>query len=303
MRALRLGRRLFAVGLTLFALVPVGGRPSSLATAAAAPAPPPVVVVMLENQEDVKLTATNAPYLTNLKDRGRYFSRYYGVAHPSFPNYVAFAGGSTFGFAGGPVKAGMIQGRSLWDQLTDAGLSWGVYEEHMPSTCYAKASKVVTTPTKDKYAINHNPGTVFSNVFSSSECQQVRPLSAMPMNPLALSFVTPSYCNDMHGMKDQTYPADCQTKSSALISRSDDWLRLHVEDWLAAGAIVVITFDEGTTKAGTGGHIYTVEVGPGVDPSVDATTYNHYSLLAGLEDRFGLEHLRNAGPATPLPIG
>ena len=70
-----------------------------------------------------------------------------------------------------------------------------------------------------------------------------------------------------------------------------------------AGAIVIITFDEGNTKSGVGGHIYTVEVGAGITPSVNGTTFNHYSLLAGLEDRFGVARLRNAAQATPLPVG
>ncbi len=284
--------------LVLGVIGPVGG---SILPVSAVRAP--VIVVMLENQEDVKLTLANAPYLTHLKAKGRYFSHYYGVVHSSFPNYLAFAGGSTFGFAGGAVKAGMIKGRSLWDQLQNAGISWGVYEDLMPSACYPKPSSVVTTPTKDKYAVNHNPATVFANVFTSAECRHVKPLSAMPSKLPSVSFVTPSYCNDMHGMKDSSFPPDCQTKTNALVTRGDFWLRTHVQAWRAAGAIVIITFDEGTTKTGVGGHLYTIEVGAGIAQSVDRTTFNHYSLLAGIEDRFGLPRLRNAAGADPVPIG
>ena len=78
-----------------------------------------------------------------------------------------------------------------------------------------------------------------------------------------MSFVTPGYCNDMHGVANLTFPADCQKKTQALITRSDSWLASHVEAWRAAGAIVIVTFDEGSTKQGTGGHVYTVAVGPG----------------------------------------
>jgi hypothetical protein len=264
---------------------------------------PPVVVVMLENQEDVKLTQANAPYLMSLKASGRYFSKYYGVVHPSFPNYLAFAGGDTFGNTGGGASAGAFAADNVWNQLTAAGISWGVYQEHMPTSCYPKKSKVVFTPTKDKYAIGHNPATVFKNVFTSAQCQNVKPLPQMGTSLPDLSFVTPGYCNDMHGVKDLSYPADCQVKTQALISRGDSWLAAHVPSWVNAGAIVIITFDEGTTKTGVGGHIYTVEVGAGISPSTDATVYNHYSLLAGLEDRFGVARLRNAARATPLPVG
>jgi hypothetical protein len=264
----------------------------------------PVVIVMMENKEDVRLKPSNAPYLMSLKTQGRYFSRYYGVVHPSFPNYLAATAGSTFGFVPGSIKAGMIDAPSIWDQLSGAGRTWGVYQELMPTRCYAKPSYIATSPTKDKYGIGHNPGVVYSGVYgSSTKCQNVRPLSQMPSTLPALSFVTPSYCNDMHGFLDTSYPADCQRNNVSIITRGDRWLRDHVETWRAAGAIVIVTFDEGTTDAGTGGHIYTVAVGPGIAPAVNGATYDHYSLLAGLEDRFGLARLGHAASARPLPIG
>jgi phosphatidylinositol-3-phosphatase len=276
--------------------------PSVAALQVDAATAPPIVVVMLENKEDIALKPSNAPYLTGLKSQGRYFSKYYGVVHPSFPNYLAATGGSTFGFTGGSIKAGMITGRSIWEQLTAKGLSWGVYQELMPSRCYPNASYIVTSPTKDKYGIGHNPGVVYKGVYTTTSCQRVRPLSQMPTTLPALSFVTPSYCNDMHGFADPTYPPDCQQFSAANITRGDSWLRTHVEAWRAAGAIVIITFDEGTTNTSVGGHIYTIVVGPGITSSVNTTTYNHYSLLAGLEDRFAVPRLANAATANPLPI-
>jgi len=264
---------------------------------------PPVVVVMLENVEDTKLTQTNAPYLMSLKPSGRYFSRYYGVVHPSFPNYLAFAGGDTFGNTGGGASAGAFAADNIWNQLTKAGISWGVYQEHMPTVCYSRKSKVVFAPTKDKYSIGHNPATVFQNIFTSAQCQNVKPLTQMTALLPDLSFVTPAYCNDMHGVKnDLTYPANCQIGTQALISRGDSWLAAHVPTWLNAGAIVIITFDEGVTTVGGGGHIYTAMRGPGVPHRRDAHRYSHRSLLAGLERRFGVRRIYGARHARPLPI-
>ena len=296
-------KRLLAAACLVLAGLLTEAAPPLTQTRAVAATRPPVVVVMLENVEDVKLTQSSAPYLMSVKASGRYFSRYYGVVHPSFPNYLAFAGGDTFGNTGGGAFAGAFAADNIWNQLTGAGATWGVYQEHMPTTCYPKNSKVVFAPTKDKYSIGHNPAIVFANIYTTPQCQNVKPLSAMPSVLPDLSFVTPGYCNDMHGVTDLTYPANCQIKTQALIARADSWLAAHVPTWLDAGAIVIITFDEGTTKTGVGGHIYTVEVGAGISPSIDAATYNHYSLLAGLEDRFGVARLRNAATATPLPVG
>jgi hypothetical protein len=71
---------------------------------------------------------------------------------------------------------------------------------------------------------------------------------------------------------------------------------------LNAGATVVITFDEGSSGTGGGGNVYAAVDGPGIGSSVNTATYSHYSLLAGLEARFGLAKLGGAKTATPLPI-
>jgi len=107
-----------------------------------------------------------------------------------------------------------------------------------------------------------------------------------------VSFIAPNLCNDEH---------DCP------ISTGDTWLQANVAPMLANGATVVLTYDEGSSSAGIngtsgGGNIYTVVVGPGIAPSVDAGQYNHYSLLAAIERRFGLTRLGGAASATPLPI-
>ncbi len=58
-----------------------------------------------------------------------------------------------------------------------------------------------------------------------------------------------------------------------------------------------ITFDEGSRN------LYTVEVGRGIRRSVVRRGATHYSLLAGLERRFGLARLGGARSTRPLPLG
>jgi hypothetical protein len=69
----------------------------------------------------------------------------------------------------------------------------------------------------------------------------------------------------------------------------------------------VITFDEGTRKAGCcegtaeGGRIATILLGPDVRHGVHLQRdYTQYSLLATLEDRFGLPRLRHARDAQTM---
>jgi len=87
---------------------------------------------------------------------------------------------------------------------------------------------------------------------------------------------------------------------SCPVSSGDAWLRSHVPALRAAGAEVIVSFDEGV---GGDQHILTAEVGPEVAAgSVDATAFTHYGLLAGLERHFGLPLLGAAASATPLPV-
>jgi hypothetical protein len=72
-----------------------------------------------------------------------------------------------------------------------------------------------------------------------------------------------------------------------------------VPSLLSLGAIVVITFDEGSG----GNHIYCAMRGPGIGQGVKrAAAFTHYGLLAGIERHFGLPLLGNAATATPVPL-
>jgi hypothetical protein len=87
------------------------------------------------------------------------------------------------------------------------------------------------------------------------------------------------------------------------VSVGDRWLGRRVPRLLANGAIVIVTFDEGSSDLGGGGNVVLVEAGPGVTRGASVGhVYDHYSLLAGLEDRFGVRRLGRARSAAPLPI-
>jgi hypothetical protein len=87
------------------------------------------------------------------------------------------------------------------------------------------------------------------------------------------------------------------------VAAGDSWLAANVPALLKAGAVVIVTFDEGSTDTNGGGHVLAVEAGPGVPAGArDGTFYTHYGLLAGIEQYFGLPLLANARTATPLPV-
>lgn len=244
----------------------------------------PIVVVFMENHERSSIEGSaDADYLKSFEANGISYTSYFGVAHPSLPNYLGFASGSTKGKVGtDSITAGSIAGANLWSQAQLAGISWRVYEESVPSACYKGTSS-------GDYQLKHNPAMPFTNIANKPlRCAKVVPYTQL--NPSALpkvSFITPNMCNDMH---------DCS------ISTGDNWLQARIPGILAQGATVIITFDEGSSGSGGGGNIYTAVDGPGIAHRTDAATYNHYSLLAGIEARLGLPKLGAAKTATALPL-
>ena len=69
--------------------------------------------------------------------------------------------------------------------------------------------------------------------------------------------------------------APCTQSTDAIRTRGDSWLARYVPHWTAAGADVLITFDEGgaSRRCGSpgGGQIYGVLTGPGVSGGANAT--------------------------------
>lgn len=245
----------------------------------------PLVIIFMENKERSSVVgSSSAPYMNQLRTQGKDFTHYYGVTHPSLPNYLAIGNGSTDGKQGtDSISAGeLTQTPTVWNQLATAGVTFNVYMESMPSVCYSGSSS-------NGYALKHNPATPFKTVFTNASlCAHVKPYPGVGAALAQVNFISPNLCNDTH---------DCA------LSTGDNWLKANVPSMLAAGAKVIITFDEGSTSTNGGGNIYTVEYYNGVVPAVKTSTYNHYSLLRSIERKYALTYLNNAATARALPIG
>jgi phosphatidylinositol-3-phosphatase len=284
----------------------VTAAPAAGAAPAPAPrtAPAPFVIIVMENHglHPVLNDRTDMPYLNSLWRGGASldFTHYAALAHPSLPNYLGMASGFTQATSDA-VQPGEFAGLAIWDQLTQAGVSWGIFEEGMPKTCSPRVS--YNDPVTDgQYLLRHDPGIPFGSVYQSAECQQVRPLAALNLASLpAVSFITPNTCDDMHGLTaTQLASTNCLKGSDALEQRSDQWLSQVVPGLTVAGATVFITFDE--CCAATLSPMYALETGPQVTPGSDGTSYSHYSVLAGIEDAYGLSRLGGAATANPIPV-
>jgi len=289
----------------------------SLAALAAAPAASasstPLIIVYMENHGLSQVVGNaNMPYLNALwgNPSVEQFTQFYAVVHSSFPNYGALATGKDVGSSAS--RAGQYSTPTLWAQLSKASVGWRVYQESVPGNCFKTATfNDTTSGSPGQYQIGHNPAMPFKSIASNSaKCNKVVPLSSLS-SPPAVSFVTPNYCDDMHGVSSSVASqfgyTQCVTGTAALLKRGDAWLMSNVPQWTAAGADVLIMFDEGaggdhTGVNGTsgGGHVYAVLTGPGVTGGTNAGQYNAYSVLAGIEGKYGLPLLGNAAGANPV---
>jgi len=267
------------VGRALLALVLVGVSVGVAVPATAGPAP--VVLILMENRQYSAIIGNaKAPYINGLAARGTLFTNYFAVTHPSLPNYLAITGGTTCSKSG----SSLCTAPTIFTQLGSADAQ--EFAENETAPCSYKGTSSLYVTRHDAYA-------------SDSANRKLSPCGDFPythIDPAALpefSFLTPNLCHDMHG--------DSTCASS--VAAGDSWLSQHVPPLLSAGAIVILTWDEGVGSVHGGGQVATIEVGPGVPVGKNATLMNHYSVLAGMESYFGLPLLANAASASPMSIG
>ncbi|HEX3298503.1 MAG TPA: hypothetical protein VHW68_00150 [Actinomycetota bacterium] len=117
-KLVRIWSFLLALGLAVPTVGSIGTAPSAAATK-------PLVIIMMENHERSDIvTSSSAPYLNGLRTRGIDVTNYVAVTHPSLPNYLALASGSTAGKSGtDSISAGQISGTTtVWNQLESHGI-------------------------------------------------------------------------------------------------------------------------------------------------------------------------------------
>lgn len=274
------------------------------ATPAAPAAPPPtedspVFVIVLENREyEEVFESPEAPFLNALARRETQAAYYYAVTHPSLPNYLAILGGSTFGISSNCTDC-TARGDNLALQLSRARISWRAYMGSMPRPCFRGEEA-------GRYVKRHDPFMYFPSIAENPvRCRQVVPAARLDADLRrqslpAFGWLSPDLCDDGH---------DCDL---ATADRYLSRLVPRIMRQLGPAGTLVVTFDEGTSEAaccrpferGGGGHVLTILARPG-QPLGHRTvrTYDHYSLLAGIERHFNLPRLRGARQAKALPIG
>ncbi len=287
-------------------------------TATGIPAFGRVFVIVLDDQplSAIKGSAS-APYLNNLMSTYAYGTNYTTDDHPSLPNYLELTSGNPQatscdcqpGAANTctTLNCSTLIGSCtchaavshLGDELDVAGIAWREYAESMGAPCNPLGADGGTL-----FAAAHVPFLYYDDVFTNSgRCQQrVRDfgdfagdLASASGTPIRFLLVSPNICNDMH--------SNC---TGDAVKQGDTWLANHVPAILATPGFAAggrdalfIVGDELPAALGSGPMPFVVVSPLAKAGATTAGTYNHYSLLATIEDGLGLPRLGNSeGSAT-----
>jgi phosphatidylinositol-3-phosphatase len=266
----------------LVALLAFGGAQARVAV----PSFDHAIVIVFENKEWNQIVGSrDAPTFNAMAKRYALVTRYYGVTHPSLPNYLALVSGSTQRITTDCTDC-IVHARNLADTLEAAGKTWKLYAESLPTAGFTGASS-------GRYAKKHAPFLYFRDVVGNrARLARIVPLTALRADVRAgrlpdFSFVVPNMCNSMH---------DCSVRTG------DAWLRGVLPSLLTLpNTAVFVVFDEGLTNVRGGGHVAALVLGTAVRTGSRFTAVtSHYGLLRTIEQAWGLPFLGRSARATPI---
>lgn len=293
-----------------------------------------IFYIMMENHGSSQIlgNTVDAPYLNQLANNYGVATHYYGVTHPSLPNYLAAISGDFQGIwddcpAGATItcapqeftstltqnqtasassRSHMFGGQTVVDQLEAHHLSWKAYMQSMPSPGFTGASYGL-------YAQKHNPFMYFSAIRNNPDrMQRIVPLTQFDQDIQAgtvpnFVWISPDACNDMHG-------APGCASYDGLIVLGDNFVHATVQKIMNSpawreGSAIVIVWDENYTglsgcchsPSGVNGVVLGGADVPMIVISSNVRHHivlnnasNHYTLLATIERMWNLGCLAHA---------
>jgi hypothetical protein len=308
-----------------------------------------VFVIMLENHSASGVIGdANAPNITALASQYAVASNYYGVTHPSLPNYVALLSGSNWS-SNSDDPTQRVDHLNLVDQLEAAHKKWAGYMEALPTD--DKTADYWPASSNPLYASKHDPFVLFDDIRNNparmanvkeygSLATDVQKESTTPN----FALIVPDQCNDMHGgvytavtgrpetpcpygsTNDDTNDAALKQKADAFVQKAVDTIQAS-PSWKSGNTVIFVVADEGDYNATAANGGWSSPAGccdspslPKGDPDINAawpggvyggglvpavvidpkgktggysstTAYNHYSLLATVEDIFHLDRI------------
>ncbi|KAF1948338.1 phosphoesterase-domain-containing protein [Byssothecium circinans] len=245
-------------------------------------------VIWLENT-DYDLAAGD-PNLAWLAKKGILLSNNFAVTHPSMPNYAASISGDYYGCNHDDLIDIPSNVSTVVDLLEAKGISWGEYQEDMPSIGFEGFEYRNQKTGANAYVRKHNPAVLYESVTNSADrLSKTKPLTDFKKDLDAdklpqWMFITPNMTSDGH---------------DTTVTVAGTWSRTFLEPLLnnekfMKKTLVLLTFDENHTYTKQN-RIVGILLGDAVPKDLvgttDATYYNHYSEISTVQANWGLDTL------------
>ncbi|HEX7264951.1 MAG TPA: alkaline phosphatase family protein [Candidatus Dormibacteraeota bacterium] len=263
------------MGIGLLAAILLGACGGS-ATPGDTGAPRHVFEIVMENHSASE--TLSGPFTASLAARYGLASNYRAVSHPSVPNYLALTSGSTWGITDDSYHA--LPKQDLGSQLTTAGVTWRAYMEGLGD------GGCLNSPLP--YDPGHNPFAFYGGGCPANVVAFTALSGDLAGSTPRFVWITPDMCHDTH---------NCS------IATGDDWLKQTVGEITASAAwnsrgVLFITWDE--DDGSSTNQVLTLVIAQGVAHRESLKPYDHYSLLATIEDLLGVGRLGAAARAQPM---
>jgi phospholipase C len=262
---------------------------------------------MMENTSYKSLIGNpNAPWINFAAANYGLATNYFGVAHPSQPNYIAATSGSTNGVVNDNDT--IINVSNIVDQLEAGGKTWKAYMQSL-SLCVTKLDHACGNQL---YERKHNPFVSYQDVQSNpARMANIVDFSQFAAdlannNVPDYSWISPDQCNDMHGRGGGGAGDPCDfSQVQSLIATGDAFLSkivgqiMNSQAW-NGNSVIFITWDESDfTGSGPfgfgdtsgccdanpgGGHVVMLTISHSDHSArISSVAYNHYSMLSTIE--------------------
>jgi phospholipase C len=269
-----------------------------------------VFVIMMENTGYKALIGNpNAPWINAAAGKYGLATNYFGVTHPSQPNYIA----ATAGIQGlDSDNDETLAVPNVVDQLESHGKTWKAYMQSY-SLCTSQLDHMCGDQL---YERKHNPFVSFLDVQTSpARMANIVDLSQLNSDLAAGTvpdyvWISPDQCNDMHGRS--TAGACNFGNVQGLISTGDAFLSdtvgkiMSSSAWTGNSAIFIAWDESDFTGSGFGGfgddsgccdsvagqgggHVVTLVISHSDHAArTSGVAYNHYSMLRTIQDGWQL---------------
>lgn len=322
--ATRLGISGLMIVTFMTLLTPQAGATTSSRNAAGIEPFKHVFIIMMENTSYTSLIGNlNAPWINAAAQKYGLATDYFGVTHPSQPNYIAATSGSTQGVTSdSDVNLNAV---NIVDKLEAHDKTWKAYMQSIFAG--GNTNKLAHSAGNQLYERKHDPFVSYLDVQTNPERMKNivgfdRFLDDLKDNTVPdFSWISPDQCHDMHGRAGPSSnpgsdPCDF-SHVQGLITAGDTFLRNTVNEiresraW-TGNSVIFITWDESdfpfSDTSGCcdavpgGGHVLTLVIQHGQDDHIVSNiNYNHYSILDTIEDSWNLGCLGFTCDTTNVP--